>query len=155
MDSLPFSTAPPSRAILPTVDSGRIRETLSGYLASHPDGLVAAYLYGSVARGTATSRSDVDVGLLYAEAPESRLEAQPFPIEGDLQQLLNLPVHVVVMNGAPPDLVHRILRDSVLVLETDRSARVAFEVRLRNEYFDLQPILHRYRRRAAAGHDGR
>ena len=46
---------------------------------------------------------------------------------------------------APTDLVHRVLRDGRLVLERDRSARIAFEVRARNEYFDMQPILRRYR----------
>jgi len=53
---------------------------------------------------------------------------------------------VVVLNDAPADLVHRVLRDGVLVLETDRSARIRFEVAKRNEYFDLLPILRRYRR---------
>jgi hypothetical protein len=45
--------------------------------------------------------------------------------------------------------VHRVLRDGVLLLDHDRSARIAFEVRSRNEYFDLLPILERYRRRVS------
>jgi hypothetical protein len=44
------------------------------------------------------------------------------------------------------DLVHRVLRDGVLLLERDRSARIRFEVRARNDYFDLLPHLRRYRR---------
>jgi len=44
------------------------------------------------------------------------------------------------------DLVHRVLRDSLLLAERDRSARIRFEVRSRNEYFDLLPFLRRYRR---------
>jgi hypothetical protein len=51
-----------------------------------------------------------------------------------------------VLNTAPPDLVHRVLRDGVLVLERDASARIRFEVRARNEYFDLRPRLDEYRR---------
>ena len=54
------------------------------------------------------------------------------------------------MNGAPVDLVHRILRDGRLLVERDRSARIAFEVRARNEYFDLLPMLRLYRRGTAA-----
>jgi hypothetical protein len=49
------------------------------------------------------------------------------------------------MNEAPVDLVHRVLRDGILVCESDRNARVSFEVRSRNEYFDLLPYLRRYR----------
>jgi hypothetical protein len=43
----------------------------------------------------------------------------------------------------------RLLRDGVLVHDSDRSARIRFETRLRNEYFDVPPRLHRYRRVAA------
>ena len=50
------------------------------------------------------------------------------------------------MNKAPVDLVHRILRDGRLVFEGDHGARVAFEVKARNEYFDLLPYLREYRR---------
>jgi hypothetical protein len=46
------------------------------------------------------------------------------------------------------DLAHRVLRDGLLLLERDRSARIRFEVRARNEYFDLLPHLRRYRRKA-------
>jgi hypothetical protein len=54
------------------------------------------------------------------------------------------------LNTAPVSLVHRVLRDGVLVLDRAPSARIRFEVRARNEFFDLQPILARYRRRALA-----
>jgi len=50
-----------------------------------------------------------------------------------------------VLNLAPVDLIHRVLRDGKLILEVDRSARVRFEVQKRNEFFDLQPIVRRYR----------
>jgi len=45
------------------------------------------------------------------------------------------------LNDAPPDLVHRVLRDGRLVLESDRTARVRFEVSARNAYFDVLPTL--------------
>jgi len=52
----------------------------------------------------------------------------------------------VVLNRAPVDLVHRVLRDGILLLDRDPSGRIRFEVRARNEYFDLLPHLRRYRR---------
>ena len=51
-----------------------------------------------------------------------------------------------MLETAPPDLVHRVLRDGVLVLEADRSRRVEFEVAARREYLDLVPVLEQYRR---------
>jgi hypothetical protein len=64
----------------------------------------------------------------------------------DLTGAVGRPVDLVVLNRAPVDLVHHILRDGVLLLDRDRSNRIRFEVRLRNEYFDLLPHLRRYRR---------
>jgi len=52
------------------------------------------------------------------------------------------------LDGADSDLVHRVLRDGVLVVERDRAARIAFEVFKRNEWFDLEPVRRRVRRLA-------
>jgi hypothetical protein len=41
--------------------------------------------------------------------------------------------------------VHRILRDGKLLLDRDPPARIRFEVKARNEFFDLEPFLRRYR----------
>jgi len=127
-----------------------IEQALRGFFASRAEGVVAAYLFGSVARRTAGPSSDVDVAVLYAVAPPATIDGLPVDLENDLAQLLRRPVQVVVLNTAPVDLVHRVLRDGVLVLDRDPGARIRFEVRARNEYFDLQPILARYRRRPSA-----
>jgi hypothetical protein len=68
-----------------------------------------------------------------------------------LQAALGHRVDLVVLNHASADLVHRVLRDGILVCERNRSARVRFEVRLRNEYFDMEPIRRRYRQPAVQG----
>jgi uncharacterized protein len=98
------------------------------------------------ARGTAGARSDVDVAILYAAAPPATLEGLPLDLERRIGQLVGRPVQVVVLNTAPVRLLHRVLRDGVLVLDSAKSARIRFEVRARNEFFDLQPIVARYRR---------
>lgn len=92
----------------------------------------------------------MDLGVLFAEAPAPVLGGPTDRIAGDLGRELRLEVQVVALNGAPADLVHRVLRDGVLVHEADRSARIRFEVAKRNEYFDLLPVLRRYRRQGGA-----
>jgi len=109
-----------------------------------PD-VLAAYLFGSRARGTARADSDVDVALLVDGAPPPTLEGIGMDVQADLERDLRLPVDLVVLNRAPVDLVHRVLRDGHVVLERDRAARIRFEVDARNRYFDMQPILRRYR----------
>ena len=54
-------------------------------------------------------------------------------------------VDLVVLNEVPVDLRTRVLRDGRLLVDRDPSARIAFEVRTRNEAFDLEPVLARYR----------
>ena len=127
------------------VESQEIIERLRDRLTEEPPGIACAYLFGSVARGTQRPESDVDVAVLYATEPSRTLDGLRLRLEGALEAVLRRPVQLVVLNLAPVDLIHRILRDGKLILEVDRSARVRFEVLKRNEFFDLQPIVRRYR----------
>ena len=129
---------------MPTV---AIEQSLRELFAAHPEGIVAAYLYGSVARGTAGARSDVDVAVLFEAVPPATLEGLPLDLENQIARRVERPAQVVVLNTAPVGLIHRVLRDGVLVLDRAPNVRIRFEVRARNEFFDLQPILARYRRR--------
>lgn len=113
--------------------------------------VVAVYLFGSVARGAAGPASDVDVAVLFARNPPALLAGPRFSLEGDLERALGRPVDLVVLNDAPVDLRTRVLRDGRILIDRDRSARIAFEVRTRNEAFDLQPILAEYRAPRGSG----
>lgn len=50
---------------------GDLTDDLSRVLADAPVEVVAVYLYGSRARGTAAAASDLDLGLLLARRPSS------------------------------------------------------------------------------------
>ncbi len=128
------------------MDTAAVEARLRAFFHEDPRGAVAVYLFGSVARGEAGPDSDVDIGVLFAETPPATLDAPQFAIERELERLLGRPVQVVALNRASADLVHRVLRDGRLVLDRDRSARIRFEVRSRNEYFDMAPIRRLYRR---------
>lgn len=125
-----------------------IEATLRAFFAERADSFAAVYLFGSVARGAARPDSDVDIGVLPAH-PERFSEEHRLDLESELEHVLGREAQVVVLDRVPVDLVHRVLRDGLLVSERDRGARITFEVRARNEYFDLLPLLNRYRRRAS------
>jgi predicted nucleotidyltransferase len=123
-----------------------IEQALREFFAAEPGDIIAAYLFGSVARGTAGARSDVDVAVLRAATPPATIESLPLDLERRISGLVGRPAQVAVLNTAPVGLIHRVLRDGVLLLDRAPAARIRFEVKARNEYFDLQPILDRYRR---------
>jgi len=130
------------------MDPATIESQLHEFLTANAErkGIAAAYLFGSVARGTARPGSDVDVGILYSEEPPATLKGLSLDLEGDLEDLLELPVQLVVLNRAPVDLVIRVLRDGKLLVDRDHSKRVHFEVKSRFEFWDLEPYLKMYRR---------
>ncbi len=124
--------------------AGEIERVLQDVLANSAPDAIAAYLFGSCARGEMRKQSDVDVGVLFTQSPAT-LEGR-FGMESALEARLQRTVQLIVLNDAPPDLVHRVLRDGKLVLDRDRRARIRFEVAARNAYFDVRPLLERYRR---------
>lgn len=107
-----------------------------------PADVVAVYLYGSVARDTNRDRSDIDVAVLLRNRHDI---AVPGSLVDRLEAAAGREADLVVLNAAPPDLVHRVLRDGIILLDRDRAARLRFEVQARNEYFDLEPIRRAYR----------
>lgn len=108
-------------------------------------GVVAVYIFGSVARGQERPESDVDVAVLFADAPAPTFDAQPYALEALLERRLGRPVEIVVLNRAPVDLRIRVQRDGCIAVDRDPAARLRYEVRTRNEAWDIEPILRRYR----------
>jgi len=131
--------------------SSNLVTTTEAILADAEANVVAAYLFGSVARGEDRESSDIDITVLLREKPSGSLMGLPFTLEGRLERALGKTVQVIVLNGAAPDLVHRVLRDGVPLLDRDRSFRISFEVYARNQFFDILPTLRMYRRHTLEG----
>ena len=86
------------------------------------------------------------VGVLFSDDRPPTLAGLHLDLEAELERAWAMPVQLVVLNRAPCDLVHRVLRDGIVVVDRDPSRRIRFEVRARNAYFDLKPYVDRYRR---------
>lgn len=142
------------RSAVPRVDR-RARERLAVALDREP--VAVAYLFGSQATGRAGALSDVDVAVALT-APESadvRLDLLASAIEA----LGTDEVDVVLLDGAPPLLRHRVLRDGVRIVDRDPRARVRFETRALLDYLDTAPLREQLaagrRRRLEEGRFGR
>jgi predicted nucleotidyltransferase len=123
-----------------------ILQQLQTFFDCNHVGIVCVYVYGSVARGEAHGESDIDIAVLYAQDPPPTFGGLGLALGSALERLLGREVDLLVLNRAPLDLIHRVLRDGVLVYDAHPSSRIRFEVQARSAYFDLLPYLRQYRR---------
>ncbi len=140
-----MATKTGERFILFYMNHDQLVEQIRKALAPMGKELVCAYLFGSTARGTERPGSDLDLALLLSKAPPSTLRGSQFELADSLSEAMGRTVDLVLLNRASLDLIHRVLRDGLLLLDNDPSTRIRFEVKARNEYFDLLPYLREYR----------
>ena len=104
--------------------------------------VVAAFLIGSQARGSAGPLSDVDVAVLHdlGLGSRERLDLR-LALAASAGAALGTPeVDIVLLNDAPPLLRHRALRDGIRLLDRDPKERIEFEVRTLNNFVDTEPL---------------
>lgn len=117
------------------------RAGLARYFAEQPD-VVAAYLFGSQARGTPGPLSDVDLAVWLDTSLDGRrrFSRQLSLMSGAGDVLGTSEAQVVVLDDAPPLLAHRVLRDGFLLTERDPVARVHLETDTIVRYLDTIPL---------------
>jgi len=97
-------------------------------------GLDALWLFGSEAADRATSRSDVDLGALFATRPSA---ASLMAARRELEELLGRAVDLVDLERASPVLAMQVLRHGRLVADRNPAHRVRFTAGLPGRYEDV------------------
>jgi predicted nucleotidyltransferase len=106
------------------------------------EGVVAAMLIGSQARGTVGPLSDVDVAVWHDPGLDARAR---FDLQLDLAGYAARALHtdevdIVLLNHAPPLMRHRAIREGKRLVERDRAERVRLETRAILDYLDTAPL---------------
>jgi len=127
------------RAFVPEIDDDA-RRRLSEALDQ--DGVVAAMLIGSQARGDAGPLSDVDIAVWHEPGlePKERWDLELSLLGATQDALGTNEVYIVMLNHAPPLLQHRAISDAVRLVERDPAQRVKLETRAILEYLDTVPL---------------
>jgi predicted nucleotidyltransferase len=124
-------------------------------LVASRDGVVAAYLFGSAARGVADP-GDLDIAVMFAPQVDGFTAAVALQV--DLERALDFPVDVHDFDALPSDVQFRVLDEGMVLVDADRRARARRAVTAQLMYYDFKPYLDRIRqgavRRLASGAAG-
>jgi predicted nucleotidyltransferase len=108
-------------------------ETLTRAL-EHVRGVRLAVMFGSAARRTDRSDSDIDVALLLDQGSELSSADRVA-----LERAVGRPVDVVLLHGSPPLLRLEIARDGRLLIEREPHAWADFRARAMIDWWDWAP----------------
>ena len=127
------------RAHVPALDAAALRRLAAAF---DWEGVVAAMVIGSQARGPASPLADVDVAVWtcdeLSDGERRTLRARLHAAAAST--LRTDEVDLVILNGAPSLLRHRALRDRVLLVDRDFERRVGLEVRSILDNLDTAPL---------------
>lgn len=106
------------------------------------EGVVAASLIGSRARGVAGPLSDVDIGVWHEQGldPDRRLELRLALAQAVSAVAQTGEVDIVMLNEATPLMRHRAVRDGRRLTDRDPKTRVGLETRAILDYLDTAPL---------------
>lgn len=121
---------------LAAIDS-RVQE--AAQVLDRLSGLATLWVFGSRAKGTARSDSDLDLAALFDRPLQP---AELADIAADLSVAIGLPVDLVDLDRASPILAHQVLKYGRLLVDRDPARRRRFFVRHVSVYDDLK-ILRR------------
>jgi uncharacterized protein len=134
------------------------RGALATFFGQQSD-VVAAYLFGSQARGDVGPLSDVDLAVWLDAPAKERFRRQLDLTAGAASLLGTDAVELVVLNGAPPLIAQRIIREGELLADRDALERVRLETDAVIRYLDTIPLREELgrglERRLAEGSFGR
>lgn len=131
--------ASPKPSVISEAD---VRRTLTEVL-DREAAVVAVYLFGSVARGTAGPLSDIDIGLLLADGSRADTSVCDRTMDELCRRFRTSRVDVVSLGDASIPLRYHVVRDGSLVLCRDAAALERFMADSVLQYLDFKPLRDR------------
>lgn len=120
-------------------------EKMRQVLLTH-DEIVAAYLFGSYAKGHARNDSDIDVGILLSDNVQFGA-LYPVQIARELKDgcQIRQDIDVRILNKGTLRFLHQVLKGKLL-FSRDEKKRIEFETSAIDRYLDFKPFLEEYDR---------
>lgn len=96
------------------------------------------YLFGSMAKNQLTSKSDIDLAVLFTDEKINQFSLQGKYTE-ELTGLFDKNVDVVNLNASDAAFSYRVVSEGKLVYERNKTAGFHLIIGLIRRYFDLKP----------------
>ncbi len=113
-----------------------IAETLKEYFRDKEEVLLA-FIFGSAVSGRLTKKSDVDIAVLFSNAPDF---SNVLKIINDVSEAIGREVDLVVLNNSSPVIRMQVLKNGKLIKSKDDAIHNNFFVRAVKEYDDLKYV---------------
>lgn len=123
----------------PRLDLEAIARKLEELFAGRPE-VISAYVFGSVASGTAGPLSDLDLALLVSDDVADRLRLRLDLLERVSAVLETDRIDLILLNDASPLLAHRAFSRGVRVFVRDAVRDRDFRDRATHRYLDTKPL---------------
>jgi predicted nucleotidyltransferase len=104
----------------------------------------SAYLFGSVATGVASDKSDIDIAIRLEPTTSSR-DAHNIRLSlmDDLETIFHGPADVVILNSASLKLIHQVFKYGKPVYVQQPDEERAYRILKQKEYFDFQYFINK------------
>jgi hypothetical protein len=121
-----------------------VKNTLADYFERHAE-IEVAYIFGSMARGTSSALSDIDVAILVDEGlinEDKYRYGYKATIIADLIKLLKTnKVDLVILNEVNTLLRHRVLYHGKLIHSKNEKKRIQFQTTTIDKYSDFKAFI--------------
>lgn len=125
-------------------DKEKIFEAIKYILTSMPE-IIFAYVHGSFTEQEQKGFGDIDIAVyLKEESLNDQMINYEIELEIKLEEKLNYPVDVRVLNFAPLSFQYHVIKGGTLMFEKDGDSRVDFQTRTLGFYFDFAPFRKQY-----------
>ncbi|MEA1925134.1 MAG: nucleotidyltransferase domain-containing protein [Candidatus Altiarchaeota archaeon] len=117
---------------------------------NNTEGVISAYIFGSIAEGRETKLSDIDFAFYLDESltKEKKTEIK-LKLINNLTQIMGTDnIDVIIMNNAPTTLRYNALKSGRLITSTHETKRVMFEAKTLSQYLDRKYYNEKHTRKA-------
>ena len=116
--------------------------------------IVCGYLFGSILKGKAGKKSDIDLAFLLDEKAyksDAIIAMSPAHlIAAKVGTQLDRETDVTILNSASLEIAYEVVTTGKCIFEIDPDLRMEYEIKIKGMYFDFRPFLEELRAKSLA-----